>query len=113
MKIKLGEKMSNGGSIAPSEPSKDKVYYPSVSLSGTDKKLSELPDSGTITFRFTKQEESKEKREGKTTWRCRLDLQEITGVKGGESEGNEFEDVETAMSRYKEEAESEEEEDED
>lgn len=88
---------------------KHEVMYPSVHLTGADSKLANLPDSGSITFHYTKEETTTEKRKDKESYRCRLELHAITGVKADSSDGNEFEDREDAFSRYKAEAEAEDE----
>lgn len=87
MMIDLGKKSGEGlgGNLCPCEPSsKSEVYYPTLYLEGKDDKLSDLPESGTMTvqFKVVRWEESKTK-EGER-YCCTVEVQKILSVDSGE-----------------------------
>jgi hypothetical protein len=47
-----------------------------------DSRLSDLPDGGTITFKFKKRGYNESTRDGKKSCSCELELQEVTSFDG-------------------------------
>lgn len=78
--ISLGSK-PEGPCCATPEPSKS-MYYPSVYMNLDDARLSNLPDGGTITFKFNKRSYTESTRDGKKSCSCELELQEVTDFDG-------------------------------
>jgi hypothetical protein len=78
-KIDLGKKLGDIISIEPME--KNDVHYPSLHLDGDDKRLADLPDSGTLTIHYKIRDrthsEHKEKDGKKHSCSVTLD---ITGI---------------------------------
>lgn len=84
MKYELGNKESGPGCCAPSpccKEDEEKVYYPSLYISGS-RKL-DLPDEGTAVITFRKVSSGEDSRDGKTHYRCELEVHSIEpkGVK--------------------------------
>lgn len=91
MDIDLGRKSPELASIPspPSDKGEDNVYYPDVYIDG-GKELDEIPDEGTITFRYKKVRETTEKRDGKkTSHSVNLKLFAITDTTSESSEEKE------------------------
>ena len=78
--ISLGSKLEGPCCPAP-EPSKS-MYYPSVYMNLDDSRLSDLPDSGTITFQFNKRSYTESTRDGKKSCSCELEFQAVTDFDG-------------------------------
>lgn len=98
MNLDLGEKRSypEPCCISGSED-KDKVYYPSLYISGKEE-LKDLPASGTMTVKFRTVEKTVSKRGGKADCRVELEILEITDAKGGDvtpskSRDKEFDEI--------------------
>jgi len=85
MKYELGNKSSGPGCCAPScEEGKEKIYYPSLYISG-DEKI-ELPDEGTAVITFRKIDSGENTRDPEDPqYRCELEVHSIE-TKGGSSD---------------------------
>lgn len=89
MKYELGSKSSVPGCCAPvsCRDSEEKMYYPSLYLSGGEK--IELPDEGTAVITFKKVSSGMDQRDGEEPhYRCELEIHSIE-PKGGTKKDDE------------------------
>lgn len=103
--IGLGKTMSSP-SVAGLSPSKDEPYYPSIHLEWDEPY--DLPDSGTMTVKFSKSHESTSKRKGEKQGHqsVTLDITSIESVEPAEGEGTDEEAPGDVLDRLKGEVEA-------
>ena len=83
MKIDLFQKHDD--MMEPATIGSKEGYYPSFNF--TTKEDHELPSEGEMTIRFKKTSSGEEERDGKTIYRCTVEVQTILGIKGGKGKG--------------------------
>lgn len=81
MKIDLLQKPEE--MTSPAEVNKE-GYYPSFTF--TTKEAHDLPDEGDASFHFKKISSTEEEHDGKTTYRCTVEVQSISDVSEGKAD---------------------------